>query len=113
MTLYRPSYLVELDPNAEPVTVVVSSGDMLRAELEAKRLKVEGMPLHTTALWLWSALVRAELEDRRAGEFIAEPPEFEPVKREVAVDPTSPESGETDSGALLSSVTPDSGSIPT
>lgn len=114
MPLYRPTYLVEYDPTAEPVTVRVGTGDMMRAELEVAKLKLPASaPFHVTALWLWSALVRMGLEERKAGEFIADPPEWEPVKREDGtgepavepVDPTSPERGEHASGALLSTVT--------
>lgn len=117
MALYRPRYLVEYDPDQPPLEVVVSSGDMMRAELEATRLKLpERAPFHLTALWLWSALVRAGIEQRKAAEFIAEPPEWQPVPGqqpgEVAtadVDPTTPESGATDSGAQPSTATPGSG----
>jgi hypothetical protein len=115
MPLYRPTYLVEYDPTAEPITVAVSSGDMMRGELEATKLRLpDKAPFHTTALWLWSALVRAGLEDRKAAEFIADPPEFEPVKRadgEVAVEVVDPtqESGLSDSDVPPPTVTPDSG----
>lgn len=115
MPLYRPTYLVEYDPTADPIEVSVSSGDMMRGELEATRLKLpDKAPFHTTALWLWSALVRAGLEDRKAAEFIADPPEFEPVKRtdgEVAVQVVDPTQafGPSDSGAPLPTVTPPSG----
>lgn len=98
MPLHRPSYLVELTPDTEPITVVVSSGDQLRAELEQQRLHLpERAPMHTTVLWLWSALVRAGLEDRKAGAFIADPPEWTPVNRPDGspvldeVDPTGAE----------------------
>jgi hypothetical protein len=115
MTLYRPKYLVEYDPTQPPREVVVSSGDMLRAELEQRRLKLDGLAFHLTALWLWAALVRDGVEQRKAAEFIAEPPEFEPVKRpdgqpeEAAVDPTQLESGETDSGVPVSTAPQSSG----
>jgi len=111
MPLHRPTYLVETDPTAEPITVVVGSGDMMRAELEAKRLNVSELPFHITALWLWSALVRAGLEDRPAGQFIADPPEWEPVKDRATgeaattpLDPTQLAPGETASGAPPSTV---------
>lgn len=116
MPLHRPTYLVETDPTADPIRVVVSSGDMMRAELEAKRLNVSELPFHLTALWLWSALVRAGLEERKAPEFIADPPEWEPVKDPATgeavttqVDPTQPAPGVTASGAQLSTVRPSSG----
>jgi hypothetical protein len=98
MPLHRPQYLVEYDPTEEPITVVVSTGDMLRAELELAKLKLAPTAaMHVTALWLWSALVRAGREERRAGEFIADPPEFEPIKDDVAVDPTRAALGATGS----------------
>lgn len=116
MPLYRPRYLVEYDPAQPPIEVVVSSGDMMRAELEAKKLKLpEGTPFHTTALWLWSALVRAGREERVSQAFLADPPEWQPVTTPSGeqdgeqVDPTLPGSGVTDSGAPQYSVTPDSG----
>lgn len=116
MPLYRPRYLVELDPATEPEVVTVTSGDMMRAELEYKRLRYpDGLNFTTTALWLWAALVRTGREERKAGEFLADPPEWAPVKDaagelELAqVDPTMPGSGETDSDAPQSMVTQVSG----
>lgn len=116
MALYKPRYLVEYDPGQPPLEVAISSGDMLRAELEAKRLGVsDGLPFHTTVLWLWSALVRAGHETRKAGDFVAAPPEFQPLRDAagepelVQVDPTMPGPGETGSGAQPSTVTQGSG----
>jgi hypothetical protein len=120
MALYRPRYHVEYDPTQPPLEVVIGTGDMMRAELEAHRLKLApNLNFHTTALWLWSALERMGEETRKAGEFLADPPEWEPVKGAdgqpelTQVDPTQGGSGETDSDAQLSTVTPDSGLTPT
>lgn len=114
MPLHRPKYLVEYDPTADPIEVVVSSGDMMRAELEQGALKLpDRAPFHTTALWLWSALVRAGLEDRKARDFIADPPEWQPVKGDGPngeagiVDPTTAEPGATGS-AVPGSTAPQS-----
>lgn len=107
MPLYRPRYHVEYDPTQPPLEVTVSSGDMMRAELEADRMKLPaGANFHVTALWLWSALVRAGHEQRTAREFIADPPEWDPIRNPetgqadmAEVGPTSPAPGETVSGA--------------
>lgn len=120
MPLYRPTYLVEYDPTQPPLEVAVASGDMMRAELEAHRLKIPaGANFNTTGLWLWAALVRMGREERRADEFLNDPPEWDPVKRteedgtvsgvQELVDPTSPEAGGPASGALLATETPVSG----
>lgn len=116
MPLYRPKYLVEYDPTQPPLEVVVSSGDMMRAELEAHKLKLpEGANFHVTALWLWSALVRSGHEQRKAPEFLTEPPEWQPVRdaqgeaQLAAVDPTSLAHGETASDAPASTAPQSSG----
>lgn len=104
MPLTRPKLEVWLDlpddaPDDTPPdhVVTISSGDQLRAELEAKRLGLPSLseaPLNSTALWLWAAMARQGLTQLKAGEFMANLPEFEPVKRpdgtaEVEqVDPT-------------------------
>lgn len=112
MPLHRPRYLVEYDPDQPPLEVVISSGDMMRAELEAVKMKLPPRaPFHTTALWLWSALVRSGHEERKAAEFVADPPEWEPVKDAAGepvlepVDPTVPEAGAPASGSLRTSET--------
>lgn len=118
MTLYRPRYLVEYHPDQPPLEVSISSGDMMRAELEAAKQKLpEKTPFHTTALWLWSALVRSGDEQRTAREFVADPPEWEPVKRDdgtgegatETVDPTTAGHGGSASDAPASTVPPVSG----
>lgn len=102
MPLYRPRFLVEYDPTQPPLEVVVSSGDMMRAELEQAKLNLPATAnFHLTALWLWSALVRAGHEQRKAREFIADPPEWDAVKDEdgqavlAQVDPTQLADGAT------------------
>jgi hypothetical protein len=118
MPLYRPTYDVEYDPSQPTVRVSISSGDMMRAELEAAKLKLpERAPFHVTALWLWSALVRLGTEQRRAAEFIADPPEWQPVKDaagEPSLEPVDPtqDTGASDSSLPVSTGTPDSGLTP-
>jgi hypothetical protein len=119
MPLKRPHYYVEYDPTAEPLTVAVTTGDMMRAELEAKRLSLPpGANVNLTALWLWSALVRLGIEQRPAPEFMADPPEWDPVKDAngqpvmYAVDPTQAGAGTPASPSLPTTVTPDSGLTP-
>lgn len=102
MPILRPTYQVEL-PDGEVVQVVIASGDQLRAELAQNQLKLPPKAaMHLTVLWIWAAMVRTGLDTRKAGEFIADPPEWEPLKDEAgepiltAVDPTkrdSPGSG--------------------
>lgn len=91
----RPTFQVELDDGTTHVVEVLMA-DQLRAELEAPRngipVDVSLAPVHTTALWVWSALLRTgQLE---AGTKFQE---FRPrlllVKRveaapDVKVDPT-------------------------
>lgn len=115
MPLYRPTYDVEFDPAQPPTRVVVSSGDYLRAELEQAKMKLpDSARFHMTALWIWSALVRAGLEQRRAAEFIADPPEWQPVTdiagepELVEVDPT-PDTSDSASSSHVSLVTPVTG----
>lgn len=115
MALYRPRYLVEYDPDQPPLEVAISSGDMMRAELEVAKLRLpDKAPFHLTALWLWSALVRTGTETRKAPEFIADPPEFEPIKDDAGkgattpVDPTA-DTGESGSASPVSTATPPTG----
>lgn len=75
--------------------VAVTSGDQLRAELEAGRQRVElkGNPFHATALWLWAAAVRMGVYERKFGDFRTECVSWEPVERDPdrngePVDPT-------------------------
>lgn len=114
MPLYRPKFLVEYDPTQPPLEVVVSSGDMMRAELEAARMKLpERANFHLTALWLWSALVRSGHEDRKAADFCADPPEWDRAPADgdegEPVDPTRAEPGETGSASPGSMALPSSG----
>lgn len=57
----RPAYLVELDDDTDH-RVEILMADQLRAELEAPKhgipVDVSLAPVHTTALWCWSALLR-------------------------------------------------------
>ena len=99
-------------PDFEAVTIM--SGDQLRAELEASRLMLPGLsaaPMNATALWLWAALVRLHLIDMPAGEFMANPPEFQPAAQgaESTVDPTTAAAGPIGSDSLPPSGTRDSG----
>lgn len=82
----------ELTPDTPPDHVVtITTGDQLRGELEQGKLKLPGMeaaPMNASALWLWAAMARLQLTDLRAGAFLADPPEFAPVRELVQVDPT-------------------------
>lgn len=116
MPLTRPIFDVWLDlPDELPegteapeatARVTILSGDQLRAELELSRLKLGAaqlVPMNLTALWLWSALVRLELVNVKAADFLAHPPEWQPVKlpggqlATATVDPTTAVSGVTGS----------------
>ena len=102
MPLKRPKFEVwtsELPDDAPADTppdhvVLVTSGDQLRAELEAKRIKLPGLeeaPLNTAGLWVWASMARQGLTQLKAGEFMANPPEFQPIKGsggDDEVDPT-------------------------
>lgn len=87
-------------------TVTTTTGDQMRAELEAKKLKYPPMreaPINHTALWIWSALARQGLTELPAVAFMADPPEFEPDEETKAamrgdvdaaqVDPTEADTG--------------------
>lgn len=78
MDMRLPAFQVMLaglpeDPATFVVSVEVTTGDQLRAELEAGQL---GLPLeftkaptHHTALWLWAALSRMGYTDQKFKDF--------------------------------------------
>ena len=99
-------------------TVLVNSGDQLRAELEAKRLGIPPMreaPLNATALWIWAAMARQGLTELPAVAFMADVPEFEPVRdaagepQATEVDPTKLAAGALASGSPGSMESPATG----
>lgn len=105
MKLTRPSYEVWIQPVTDLETpdhvVQVTTGDQMRAELEARRLQLppsQEAPMNATALWIWAAMAREGLTQVKAGPFLAsELGEFQPVKDAggepvlEAVDPTTAE----------------------
>lgn len=105
MSLTRLTYDVWVPQDGRELTadtppdhrVIVTTGDQMRAELEAGRLKLPPMrqaPVNSTCLWVWAALARQGATELTAAAFMADPPEFEPVKgadgmpEAVDVDPT-------------------------
>jgi hypothetical protein len=100
MAVRRPTYLVELDDGSEH-RVEVLMADQLRAELEAPRhsipVDVASAPVHTTALWVWSALLRTGVLESGTGFQAARSrltlvrkldPDTEPAEPDAPVDPT-------------------------
>lgn len=113
-TLSKPTYLVEVGD--EVLTVAIGSGDQLRAELEQQRLNLPAKAaMHLTTLWIWAALVRMGLEDRKAAAFIADPPEWDVLKDEsgeavlTPVDPTRAALSAIDSSSPTTTVNPATG----
>lgn len=109
----------ELTPDTPPdfPAVTIMSGDQMRAELEQARMHMPGLreaPMNSTALWVWAALVRLHLIDIPAGEFMVNPPEWQPAGAtgSADVDPTTAAAGATASGSLPTTETPGSGSTP-
>lgn len=73
--------------------VLVRTGDQLRAELEATKLRLPAIktaPLHATALWLWACCARLGLTEAPPLEFIGtELAVYRPVDGgDDTVDPT-------------------------
>ena len=99
MTVKRPTYIVELDDESTH-TVQVLMADQLRAELEAPRqgipVDVSQAPVHTAALWVWSALLRTGVlpkgskfqEARERMVAVSRVPEDQPAEPDQPVDPT-------------------------
>jgi hypothetical protein len=89
-----------LDDGSRHVVEVLMP-DQLRAELEAPRhnipVDVSAAPVHTTALWVWSALLRTGVlaegtkfqEARPRLVFVRKlDPDLEPAQADQPVDPT-------------------------
>lgn len=114
-TLTRPTFHVWLAPEgtdqsedlpADQLThhrVMVSSGDQLRAELEAGQRKLpkggRDTPMHLTVLWLWASMVRTGRFSGGSREFQALCVSYDPERDEAGelaeaepVDPTGPSS---------------------
>lgn len=100
--LTRPVYEVWLNPvdvNADPLLVEVTSGDQMRAELEANKLGLPPLrdaPLNATGVWIWAAMARLGLTEAKSAQFLATElgewrPQVDPQTGEpagVEVDPT-------------------------
>lgn len=82
-----------VDGMAPDYTVAVTTGDQMRGELELNKLNMPSMreaPLNGTAVFIWAAMARLGYTDKVCPEFLAvELAEFNPVKRDVPVDPTT------------------------
>lgn len=92
----RTSFVVAMSgtednpPTEHRVTLMLA--DQLRGELEGKKLGIDlSLPVHTSALWVWSAMVRLGHYAGTFQEFKGACIDYEKVDGEQAdVPPTSP-----------------------